>query len=123
MAGKRVIDVDEISSTILDKTLANRRAEVPKAEAIIENYTKEFWQWLKDYRFALHLKTWKNKLEELDKLSLHECEFARDARLKVHAVKAQKAVKQLAVNLKTKNDKGCQFINLINDYLQPGNAI
>lgn len=118
MKGKLVIDVDEISTTILDKTLAKRRDEVPKAEAIIEFYTREFWQWLKDYRYALHLKTWKSKLEEIDRLQLHPCEFARDAQLKQQTVNAQKAVKQLAVNLKTKNDKGCQFINLINDYLQ-----
>ncbi|MCH5596888.1 NAD(P)-binding domain-containing protein [Niabella ginsengisoli] len=118
MNGKLVIDVDEISTTILDKTLARRRAEVPKAEAIIEYYTQEFWQWLKDYRYALHLKTWKSKLHEIDKLQLHTCEFAKDADLKQQTVKAQKAVKQLAVNLKTKNDKGCQFINLINDYLR-----
>ncbi|MFT4092876.1 MAG: glutamyl-tRNA reductase [Niabella sp.] len=118
MKGKLVIDVDEISTKILDRTLARRRKEVPKAEAIIEYYTREFWQWLKDYRYALHLKTWKSKLQEIDKLQLHPCEFAQDAHLKQQTVKAQKAVKQLAVNLKTKNDKGCQFINLINDYLQ-----
>ncbi|MEE6187568.1 Glutamyl-tRNA reductase [Mycovorax composti] len=116
--GKRVIDVDEISTEILDKTLARRRAEVPKAEAIIEYYTQEFWQWLKDYRYVLHLKTWKSKLQELDRLQLHTCEFAKDALLKQQTERAQKAVKKLAVNLKTKNDKGCQFINLINDYLQ-----
>lgn len=118
MKGKLVIDVDEISTTILDKTLAKRREEVPKAEAIIEYYTREFWQWLKDYRYVLHLKTWKSKLQEIDKLQDFSCEFARDTVLKEQTLKAQKAVKQLAVNLKTKNDKGCQFINLINDYLQ-----
>ncbi len=118
MKGKRVIDVDEISTRILDKTLERRRAEVPKAEAIIKYYTIEFWQWLKEYRYALHLKTWKSKLEEINRQHIYPCEFARDARLKEQTAKAQKAVKQLAVNLKTKNDKGCQFINLINDYLQ-----
>lgn len=121
--GKQVIDVDEISATILDKTLACRRAEVPKAKDIISFYKNEFWQWLKDYRFALHLKTWKSKLEEIDKMQFHECEFAKNAMLKEQAAKAQKAVKKLAVNLKTKHDKGCQFINLINDYLETPNAI
>ncbi len=120
--GKLVIDVDEISTKILDKTLACRRAEVPKAEAIIHHYTQEFWQWLKDYRFALHLKTWKSKLQEIDKLNLHPCEFAGDDQMKEQTIKAQKAVKKLAVNLKTKNDKGCQFINSINDYLQTPDA-
>lgn len=116
--GKLVIDVDEISTNILDKTLTRRKSEIPKAEAIIESYTHEFWQWLKDYRYVLHLKTWKSKLEEIDRLQVFPCEFASDEHLKAQTEKAQKAVKQLAVNLKTKNDKGCQFINLINDYLQ-----
>lgn len=122
MRGKLVIDVDEISTKILDRTLARRRAEVPKAETIIAWYTQEFWQWLKDYRFALHLKTWKSKLQEIDKLNLPACEFAKDTDLKEQTMKAQKAVKKLAVNLKTRNDKGCQFINLINDYLQTPDA-
>ena len=40
--------------------------------------------------------------------------FENDLREK----RAQKAVKQLAVNLKVKQDKGCQFINAINDFLK-----
>jgi hypothetical protein len=32
--------------------------------------------------------------------------------------KVQKAVTRLAVNLRTNQEKGCQFINAINDYLE-----
>lgn len=119
--GIEVVNVDEISTKILDKTLAKRKAEVPKAQAIIEFYKKDLKLWLHDYHYSLHLKTWKNKLREIDKLRANVCEFYKDKELideTERVIKAQKAVKQLAVNLKIKNDKGCQFINLINDYLQ-----
>ncbi|MCF3110363.1 glutamyl-tRNA reductase [Niabella sp. CC-SYL272] len=116
-----VIDVDEISNTILDKTLAKRKAEVPRALNIIEYFKKEFLGWLRDYHYALHLKTWKNKLREIDLMQTGVCEFYKDKELiseTERVMRAQKAVKQLAVNLKVRHDKGCQFISSINDYLQ-----
>lgn len=121
ISGITVINVDEISKTILDKTLAKRKAEVPKASSIIEFYKAEFRTWLRDYHYALHLKTWKDKLSRLQPLQTKTCEFHNDTELiseTERVIRAQKAMKQLAVNLKIKNDKGCQFINLINDYLQ-----
>ncbi|MGJ7031224.1 glutamyl-tRNA reductase [Niabella hirudinis] len=116
-----VIDVDEISSTILDRTLAKRKAEVPRALSIIEHFKKEFLGWLREHHYALHLKTWKNKLREIDLLQTTVCEFYKDKELineTERVMRAQKAVKQLAVNLKIRQDKGCQFISSINDYLQ-----
>ncbi len=119
--GITVTDVDQISKTILDKTLAIRKAEVPKAQAIIDFYKNEFKAWLREYHYALHLKTWKNKLHEIDTFHTQVCEFHNDKALideTEKVARAQKAVKQLAVNLKFRHDKGCQFINTINDYLQ-----
>ncbi|MBZ4189047.1 glutamyl-tRNA reductase [Niabella beijingensis] len=116
-----VIDVDEISNTILDKTLAKRKAEVPKAQAIIAHFRIEFLNWLRDHHYSLHLKTWKNKLREIDLMQTSVCEFYKDKELiseTERVMRAQKAVKQLAVNLKVRHDKGCQFISSINDYLQ-----
>lgn len=119
--GIHVTDVDEISKTILDNTLAKRQAEVPKAQAIINFYQSEFINWLKDYHYALHLKTWKEKLHEIDALHIPVCEFHEDQELigeTERVTRAQKAVKQLALNLKMKHDKGCQFISTLNDYLK-----
>ncbi|ODT35583.1 MAG: glutamyl-tRNA reductase [Sphingobacteriales bacterium 41-5] len=120
-SGIKVTDVDQISKSILDRTLAIRKAEVPKAQAIIDFYKKEFSTWLHEYHYALHLKTWKAKLNEIDTLHTQVCEFYNDKELideTERVARAQKAVKQLAVNLKLRNDKGCQFISIINDYLQ-----
>ena len=119
--GVHVTDVDEISKTILDRTLAKRQAEVPRAQTIIDFYKKEFKTWLRDYHYVLHLKTWKEKLHEIHTLQTQVCEFYKDNELIAETervARAQKAVKQLAVNLKLRNDKGCQFISIINDYLQ-----
>lgn len=114
----RVIDVDEISTTILDKTIARRRAEVPKAQEILHHYQREFYTWLEEYKYSLHIKSWKDKLQELSEWQPREyCEMAAEPLLSPDR-KAQKAVTRLAVNLRTTQEKGCQFINAINDYLQ-----
>jgi|SRR6218665_253945 len=114
----RVIDVDEISTTILDKTIARRREEVPKAQEILQYYQQEFYAWLEEYKYSLHIKSWKDKLQELSEWQPREyCEMASEPLLSPDR-KAQKAVTRLAVNLRTTQEKGCQFINAINDYLQ-----
>ncbi len=118
LPGIRVIDVDEISTTILDKTIARRKAEMPKAQEILEHYQQEFYTWLEEYKYSLHIKSWKGKLQELSEWQPQQyCEMASEPLLSPDR-KAQKAVTRLAVNLRTNQEKGCQFINAINDYLQ-----
>ena len=119
----RIIDVDEISSSILDKTLAARKAELPKAMDIINHYIGDFLNWVGEYRYALHLKTWKEKLINLS--PGQGCEFANDKFLPDDHARTQQAkctLKRLAVNLKERKDKGCLFINSINDYLDNGHV-
>ncbi len=119
LEGIRVIGVDEISTTILDKTLSLRKKEIPKAEAILLHYINEYLDWLNEYRYSLHIKNWKDKLQELQGLQPQTiCEMARDQQILAEDKKVQKAVTRLAVNLRTSQEKGCQFINAINDYLQ-----
>lgn len=45
MSGIEIIHLDQISKT-KDDNLKTRIAEIPKAEAIIENHTKEFFDWV-----------------------------------------------------------------------------
>jgi glutamyl-tRNA reductase len=113
-----VIDIDEISTTILDKTIARRKAEVPRAQEILQYYQQEYYTWLEEYKYSLHIKSWKDKLQELSEWQPRQyCEMASEPLLSPDR-KAQKAVTRLAVNLRTNQEKGCQFINAINDYLQ-----
>ncbi|MET0635799.1 MAG: glutamyl-tRNA reductase [Chitinophagaceae bacterium] len=114
----KVIDVDEISVNILDKNFNRRRSQIPQAREIINTYKNEYLAWLQEYRYSLHLKNWKDKLQEL-----HGWQPANSCGLQSGMVmppnkKAQKAVTRLALNLRTNQEKGCQFINAINDYLQ-----
>ncbi len=118
LSNVHVIDVDEISTTILDKTFTKRKGEVPKAKAILQQYKVDFYNWLNDYRYSLHIKNWKDKLQELAELHPGFCEMATNNTLLNDDKKVQKAVSRLAVNLRTNQEKGCQFINAINDYLQ-----
>jgi glutamyl-tRNA reductase len=114
----QVIDVDEISVSILDKTFARRKAEIPKALEILQHYKSEYCNWLLEYRYSLHIKSWKDKLQELSEWQPHVCEMAGMRTVQVDNTRVQKAVTRLAVNLKSNQEKGCQFINAINDYLQ-----
>ncbi len=117
--GIRVIDVDEISTSILDKTFAKRKTELPKAQEIVLHYKTEFNNWLQEYRYSLHIKSWKDKLQELSEWHPQPyCEMAGEKQPATDERKVQKAVTRLAVNLRTNQEKGCQFINAINDYLE-----
>ncbi|MFT3979030.1 MAG: glutamyl-tRNA reductase [Ferruginibacter sp.] len=119
LEGITVTDVDEISAGILDKTFDLRKKEIPKAEAILLQYMQEYNSWLDEYRYSLHIKNWKDKLQELNGWPLQSCcEMAENYTLSANDQKVQKAVSRLAVNLRTSNEKGCQFINAVNDYLQ-----
>ncbi len=112
----KVIDVDDISKNILDKTLTMREAEVPKALEIIRVFRSKFWEWLLSYGDSVHLGIWKNKLDELGELLPNICEAGREyLSLEVHA---QKTVSRLAVNLRNSKEKGCTVIHAINDYLE-----
>ena len=111
----RLIDVDEISTTILDKTLAMRELEVPKAMEIIEEHQNKFWEWLLSYKNSIHLKYWKEKLSELSGSdAIKGCEMAAES---LHEQNIQKMVNRLAKNLQSQVEKGCMMINTVNEYL------
>ena len=117
----QVIDVDEISTSILDKNFAKRKAEVPRARQIIQQYKQDFRTWLDEYRYSLHLKSWKDKLQGLSEWQPKTCDLALDVTVPVPLTpdrRVQRAVTTLAVNLRNNQQKGCLFINSINDYLQ-----
>lgn len=108
--GITLMDVDEISS-ILDKTFAMRKAEIPRASAIIDETIGEFVEWHKLFLHRHFLGEVKSKLYELsenDSLAIIENK----------EVIIQKAVKTLAVDLRTRTAKGCQYINTMNEYLR-----
>ncbi|WP_152268159.1 glutamyl-tRNA reductase [Agriterribacter humi] len=115
LPGTTLMDVDEISA-ILDNTFAMRKAEVPKALTIIQETLGEFVEWHKIFLHRHFLGEVKSKLYEISET--HSCVAAGKREKEVTDARIQKAVKTLAVDLRTRTAKGCQYISTINEYLQ-----
>lgn len=114
ISGVTLMDVDEISA-ILDDTFAKRRAEVPKAITIIGETLREFVEWHKVFVHRHFLGQVKSKLYEL---SENDSYLLVDDNKEGKDVRIQKAVKTLAVDLRNRTAKGCQYINTMNEYLK-----
>lgn len=102
-----LLNVDEVSHK-LDKTIALRQAEVPKALEIIDETLNSLEGW--------HRQQFNNPLLRMVKsqlFQLNETYFTENN----NPEKIHKTVSSLALQLKEKNNKGCQCISAINSYL------
>jgi glutamyl-tRNA reductase len=113
-----LMDVDEISA-ILNDTFAKRKAEIPKAVAIIEETLEEFVEWHKVFLHRHFLGQVKSKLYELSEANSCPFNHKNDKDFFI-----QKAVKTLAVDLRyqTQTASGCQYINAMHEYLKISHA-
>jgi glutamyl-tRNA reductase len=112
--GIELMNVDEISA-ILDRTIDRRKAEIPQALNIINEMIEEMKEWycMQQHNPLLrHIKTQLSeltrKIEEADKVERVQ---------KNDIDRIQKTVTTLAIQLRTQNNKGCQCIHAMNDYL------
>jgi len=105
--GLTVLNVDEVS-TILDKTISLRQAEIPKALQIINETLSSLEEWHRNQFNNPLLRMVKSQLKELNKNY-----FAGS----LDEEKIHKTVSSLALELKVKNNKGCQCINALSNYL------
>ncbi len=105
--GISVLNVDEVS-TILDKTISLRQAEIPKAKKIIDETLESLEEW--------HRLQFNNPLLRMVKSQLFQLNtvYSND---KKNDEKIHKTVSSLAIELKVKKDKGCQCINALSSYL------
>lgn len=110
----QLINVDELSA-LKDETLKKREAEIPKAEVIIADAMREFFEWHAMRRYVPMLKNLKSKLHEI-----HNYSLLQDASVCCDAVdiKIQKLVNETAFKMKTDNQKGCQFISAMNEFMR-----
>ncbi|MGI8582488.1 MAG: glutamyl-tRNA reductase [Chitinophagaceae bacterium] len=106
LTGVELMNVDEISA-ILNKTIDNRKAEIPKALQIINETINELNEWYIMQANNPVLRKIKSHLNELagEKISITSKE-------KIH-----KTVSTLAIQLKKENNRGCQYINALNYHL------
>jgi glutamyl-tRNA reductase len=116
-----LVNVDELSK-IKDETLQKRIAEVPKAKAIILKYIDEFVEWHDMRRNVPVLKAVKTKLEELHTCNLYISYSERHETVpsQKDPVRIQKVINGMAVKMREQNQRGCHYIEAINEYLATG---
>jgi glutamyl-tRNA reductase len=109
-----LVNVDELSR-LKDETLKKREAEVPKAKAIIAELMDEFAEWCEMRKHAPMLKNLKLKLKEIytHPLYVHNSSTCP----KVMEVKIQKVINETAGKVRVENQKGCQYIAAINEFI------
>ena len=109
----RLMDVDELSK-LRDETLQTRKAEIPKAQAIIEEHIAEFKDWVEMRKHVPVLVLLKKKLQQLDNCPIAT---AIPVSLSNDSQKIQKLINATAIKLKTENSRGCHYIQAINEYI------
>ena len=114
----RLVNVDELSR-MKDETLARRQAEVPKAKAILRNYVGDFMEWCEMRKHVPVLKAVKTKLEEMHSCRLYlQLNALTDTALGEERI--QRVINGMASKLRAQNQRGCHYIEAINDYLATG---
>ena len=103
-----LLNVDQVS-VILNKTIEKRKKEIPKALKIIDFTLNSLQSWHTQQANNPLLVKVKSQLYELNKIHFK----GNNSEEKIH-----KTVSSLAINLKHKNNKGCQCIHALNSYLQ-----
>lgn len=106
--------IDEISQ-VMETTLAKRNNEIPKALSILDAYQAEFLNWLHLQKHIPMINAMKDKLQMLGKIH-----FCNSEGKQLLSSRVNKTVGSLAMNLRYRHEKGCHYINAINEFLQPG---
>ena len=109
----KLVNVDDLSR-INDKTLQKRRAEVPKAIAIITKHIDEFSEWLLLRSHVPVLKAVKQKLHDMQSCEMF---LASAPTLVINQAAIQKVVNTVAVKMRSQHQPGCYYIEAINDFM------
>ncbi|MHB1922001.1 MAG: glutamyl-tRNA reductase [Chitinophagaceae bacterium] len=117
----RVVNIDDLSK-VQDKTLEKRKAEIPKAQAIIEENMKDFIYWHQMRKHALVLQAVKNKLQEIHTKEWTNQKsgpnFRKEDCEDVSARIIQKVVNMMASKMRQKNEKSDQYMEIINELFE-----
>ncbi len=116
--GITLVNVDELSR-LKDETLLMRRKEVPKAKIIIEKHIAEFMEWYAMRRHVPVLKAVKTKLEQLHYTDAFSNEHFISGSIG-NKERIQKVINSMASKMRTQNNKGCYYIEAINEYIATG---
>ena len=115
-----LVNVDELSK-IKDATFEKRKAEVPKVLAIIKKYSNEFLEWHEMRKNVPVLKAVKVKLHAMKSCELYTSAVIHQLTAQQNSEdKIQKVLNGLAIKMRSKNQRGCQYIQAINEYIATG---
>ena len=117
LANVSVLSVDDLSK-LNDKTLANRKAEVPKAKAIIAKYIAEFNDWISMRRHAPFINAVKTKLKELHTSPLFFNYTSTSGFAENNPDNhIQRVINGMASKIRLQNQGGCHYIEAINEFI------
>ncbi|ANE51129.1 glutamyl-tRNA reductase [Flavisolibacter tropicus] len=115
----QMVNVDELSK-LKDETLKKREAEVPKAKGIIGELMIEFMDWYDMRKHVPLLKDLKSKLKSLYTHHQH-LHLATTTCPKTLDVQIQRVLNDTAGKIKLNNQRGCQYINAITEFISAKN--
>ncbi len=123
LANITLINVDELSK-IKDQTLHQREAEVPKAKEIIARHINDFLEWHQMRQHVPVLKAVKQRLQTMHSCNLYITYSATQAPAKIAYLnpeeKIQKVINGMAIKMRNQNQRGCNYIEAINEYIVTG---
>jgi glutamyl-tRNA reductase len=109
----QLVNVDELSK-LKDETLKRRKAEVPKAKAIINDLQEEFIEWHQMRRHVPLLKAAKSKLKEIHN---HPLSITCNCCSKEAEFHIQRVINDMASKIRTQNQGACHYIQAINSFI------
>lgn len=118
-ADKEIIDVDMLSERT-EKTLEERRRQIPLVEEIIKKHKLEFYEWLSFRKSTPAINSLKKSLEliQKDAISLHAGKSDQEQSELLEDVTSQminKIVSKFALHLKSENSRANQSIRVMKE--------
>lgn len=120
--GISLVNVDELSQ-INDETLRRREADIPKAQHIIAQHAGEFMDWYQMRQHAPILKAAKSTLQQIHSDPLFLPLYHYQPMNSQTDKKIQRIINGMASKMKTANQKGCHFIQAINEFIEAGTSV
>lgn len=113
LPGVTLINVDHLSKET-DATIIRRKAEIPKAEKIVDEFVEEFKSWYMMRQQLGMIRAVRHTLSQIPSDHVPtEVEGAQEERM-------QKVISNLAAKIRRNNPKGCCYLEALHDYITPG---
>ena len=119
MENVTLVNVDELSR-IKDETLKKRAAEIPKVKLIIEAHVNEFLEWHEMRRHVPVLKAVKTQLLKMQTdIAIYSLNIFPGTQPEIPQAeeRIQKVINGMALKMRTKNQRGCFYIEALNDFI------